>query len=39
LKQRMRAASTERLDGTATFPGAGKHPVVSGNLISRLDVD
>ena len=39
LKQRMRAASTECLDGIATVPGAGKHPVVSGNLISRPDVD
>jgi hypothetical protein len=39
LKQGMCAASTERLDGIATFPADGKHPVVSGNLISRPDVD
>jgi hypothetical protein len=35
----MCAASTERLDGIATFPADGKHLVVSGNLISRPDVD
>jgi hypothetical protein len=39
LKQGMCAASTERLDGIATFPADGKHPLVSGNLISRPDVD
>src|ERR1700704_676263 len=27
LKQRMRAASTERLGGIATFPADGKHSV------------
>jgi hypothetical protein len=39
LKQGMYAASTERLEGIGTIPADGKHPVVSGNLISRPDVD
>jgi hypothetical protein len=30
LKQGMCAASTERLDGIASFLAAGKHPVVTG---------
>jgi hypothetical protein len=30
LKQGMCAASMERLDGIASFPADGKHPVVTG---------
>src|SRR5258706_11158789 len=38
LKKGMRAPSTARLDGTATFPAAEKYPVAGGSLISRPDV-
>jgi len=30
VKQGMFAASTQRLDGIASFPADGKHPVVTG---------